>query len=340
MRYLVLYILLIIGLSTLAISPVSAQGFPTLPGLDISLSSNNPSPGQNITITVKSYNQDISSANIIWTINGSEVKRGVGESTIETKAPALGKINAITVTAVLQDNSRISGSISVGSGSVDLILEPNGHVPPLFLGKINPAFQNKVKVVAIPHLASSNGVEYDPKTLTYEWSRNGIIINNQSGYGKSSVTIEGSLIPRPYTIEVKVQNRNGTSEAKGLIGISPTVTNLSFYVDDPLYGLMFNRAIGNQINLGKERESSVLAVPFGFNKPKDNIGNLSYKWSINGVQRADLETNRSIVLRAPEESGGSSRIDLDIKSSSNILQGALGGFTVLFSAPVTDNSVF
>ena len=337
LRQTSLYIFLIIAGVTLAASSVSGQ-ISVSPELELSLSTNNPAPGQTITVTVRSYNEDVRSATIIWNLDGKEIKRGVGATTVDIKAPTLGKQNIVTATAIIPTGGQVSGDITIGSGSVDLIVESDGYVPPLFPGKISPSFQNNVKIIAIPHLANAAGVEYDSKTLVYEWQRNDIAIEGQSGYGKRSVTIEGAPVPRPYTISVTVRSRDGISVTKGYISISPQVPTLSFYVDDPLYGPLFNKAVGSQLNLGTQRESSELAVPLGFNKPQSGVGNLSYEWTINGSLRSDLLANQAIVLRAPDGSAGSSRIGLTIKNSRDILQGALGGFTVLFSAPSEESS--
>ncbi len=333
------YIFLILTVVILAASSVSAQGVSVTPGLELSPSTSSPVPGQSLTITARSYTEDASSATIIWYVDSKEVKRGVGATTLEIKAPVLGKRNVISARAIIPQGGEVSGEITLGSGSVDLIVESDGYVPPLFTGKISPSFQNNVKIIAIPHLANAAGVEYDSKTLIYEWQRNDMAIEGQSGYGKRSIIIEGAPVPRPYTISVTVRSRDGLSVTKGYITISPQVPTLSFYVDDPLYGPLFNKAVGSQLNLGTQRESSVLVVPFGFNKPQNGAGNLSYEWTINGSLRSDLLTNQSIILRAPDESAGSSRIGLTIKNNRDILQGALGGFTVVFSAPAEESSV-
>jgi len=338
LRKLAFYIFLILLIGTLGISSVSAQGVSITPRLELSLSSTNPAPGQTITITARSYNEDIRSATVIWTVDGKEIKRGIGATTVEIKAPALGKQNVVVATAIIATGGQVSGDISIGSGSVDLIVESDGYVPPLFPGKIAPAFQNNVKIIAIPHLGNAAGVEYDSKNLVYEWQRNDIAIEGQSGYGKRSVIIEGASVPRPYTISVTVRSRDGVAITKGYVSISPQVPTLTFYVDDPLYGPLFNKAVTSQLNLGTQRESSVLAIPFGFNKPQSGVGNLSYQWTINGSLRSDLVANQAIVLRAPDESAGSSRIGLTIQNSRDILQGALGGFMVLFSAPSKNSS--
>ncbi len=329
MRQYIFHICVVLMFFMVLTPPVSAQGVPVTPGIDLSSSIQSPSPGQNITISAKSYNTDLNSTTLIWSINGTEIKRGVGATTLNTTAPLAGKINNVSVTAIALDGTRLTGSLSLGSGSVDLIIESDGYVPALFLGKVHPTYENKIKVIAIPHMTQTNGTEYDPNTLIYEWRKNETILENQSGYGKSSLTLEGSLIPRVFTVSVTVKNRSGENFVNGLITISPEQSSLGMYVDDPLYGPLFNKAIINQINLGSQRESAVIATPYGFNVSP--TGNVSYEWTINGSIRSDLLKNQSIIIRSPEGTTGSSNISLKVKNSRNILQTAIGGFNVSFS---------
>lgn len=331
MRQYIFHICLILAFFIGATSTVVAQTVPVSAGLEIYSSIQSPSPGQNIVISAKSYNTDLNSATIVWSVNGSEVKRGIGATTLNTTAPIAGKMSTIIVTAIALDGSRLTGSTVVGSGSVDLIVEADGYVPALFLGKVHPTHENKVKVIAIPHLTQSNGVEYDPATLIYEWRRNESVLQSQSGYGKNSLTIDGSLIPRVFTVSVTIRSRNGDAVVNGLVTISPEPASLAMYIDDPLYGPLFNKALGSQINLGSERESAILGVPFGFNSTQPN--DIAYEWMINGSLRQDLLTNQSIIVRAPDDSAGTSLISLKVRNTRNILQSALGGFTVSFSAP-------
>lgn len=337
LRKFILYFFVILVGTTIYTTAVNAQ-VPVSPRLEISASTNSPAPGQTVTLTVRSYNEDLDSATIIWSVDGKEVRREVGGTTINTKAPALGKQSNVTVTAIIPGGGQISGTFSLSSGSIDLIIESDGYVPPFFPGKIAPSFQNNVKIIAVPHLANAAGVEYDPKSLVYEWQRNNMAIEGQSGFGKRSVTIEGSIVPRPYNISVTIRSRDGSASATGFITVDLQSPTLAFYVDDPLYGPLFNKSVGNQLNLGKERESSVIAIPFGFNKSQNGAGNLSFEWTVNNVPRPDLISNQTIVLRGPEDSAGTSRIGLTVKNNLDILQGAIGGFIVSFLASTNEES--
>ncbi len=310
---------------------VSAQVPVSLGGLDLTVSTENPAPGQTITITAKSYTIDINSAKVSWAVNGVSSKSGTGETKLEINAPELGKTMTIRAMATTPEGRSVVASITVGSGSVDLILEADGHVPPLFKGKVFPVYQNAVKIIAVPHIANANGTEYDPKTLVYQWKKNDRALEDQSGYGKQSITLVGDIVPRPYDITVDVISRDGVAHSQGRTGVVVGEPSIGFYVDDPLYGTLFNKAIGSIIRIGSQKETSILATPFGFNKTADGTGGLEWSWSINNSAHSELSSSQSVILRAPDDTSGSSNIRLEIRNTDKILQGANAGFSAAFS---------
>jgi hypothetical protein len=103
-------------------------------------------------------------------------------------------------------------------------------------------------------------------------------------------------------------------------------------VEDPLYGPLFNRSITQEVGLGKEKEMKVRAIPFGFDKPQGSIGNLIFSWTVNGIEKTELGTNDSIILRAPEGASGFSKIGLTIRNSKNILQDASDLFDAIYGS--------
>ena len=328
------------------ISPSARAQVPiSVGGLDLTASSDAPIPGQTVTITARSYIIDINTARITWVVDGSTKQNGVGLTTLEVKAPALGKKISITVTASTPEGRVVHTSIEVTSGSIDFITETDGYVPPFFRGKLSPVYQNSIKIVAIPHLANAAGVEYDPKKLVYQWKRNDRVLEDQSGYGKQSITLVGDIVPRAYDIRVTAWSQNSDARTQGLTQISFGAPQISFYVHDPLYGPLFNKEIGESLRIGVEKETSVIAVPFGFNtsiaSALNSAAPLAYSWFINNIKHAELSSSGTIVLRAPDGEVGDSSIRLDIANLNRILQGTSAEFTASFSAKqdASDESV-
>jgi hypothetical protein len=313
--------------------------------LSLSSSATNPTPGQPVTITAVSYSFDLDSATIIWSVDGKEVAKGIGQTTFKIQAPQLGKKDEVETAAITPDGSEYDASIVIGSGSIDLIVESDGYAPPFFKGKTPLAFQNTATIIAIPHLADSSGKEYDPSTLIYTWKKDdGTVMQNQSGYGKQSISLPGEIIPKPYAVDLTVRDRAGTAQAQSIIQISPTSPSIQFYNDDPLYGPLFNRALGNSLRIGSQKQAGIFAALFSFNfSPKDIARDLDLNWLINGTAHSELASNQSITVRTPEGVAGTSEIELDARGITSILQGASRDVTISFdttgstasSTPVT-----
>lgn len=319
----------------------SAQTIPeSIDSIIIESSSGIPVPGKEITIKATSYGIDLNSATVAWFIDGKSAQSGIGLTSIRLVAPALGKTISIVVTAQSPSGAVSSGSYIVSSGSVDMITETNGYVHPLFRGKLAPVYQNTIKITAIPHIGTASGAEYDPQSLVYTWKKNDKVIQDQSGYGKQSITLTGDLVPRPFEISVSVAPRSGGTEVRGSTKIDFRLPKVMFYINDPLYGPLFNSAIGESIRIGSERETSVLAVPFGFNKQIGSIDDLSLTWLINSTKRSELSESESIILRAPEGSTGSSNVSLEIRNNNKILQTAKSVFSTSFNNQDTGSDIF
>jgi hypothetical protein len=308
----------------------------TSSGITLSASSDNPTPGQTVTITAASYSFDIDTATIIWDVNSKQQKKDVGATTFQVNAPAIGKQTIVDVTAVTPDGANYSKSITISSGSIDMIIETDGYVPPFFKGKTPFVFQNTIKVIAMPRLADSFGHLYDPANLIYNWKEdNGTILSDQSGYGKQSISLKGNIVPRPYYLMVTASSRDGYAQGQSLVYINPQSPSITFYNDDQTYGPLFNKAIGSTIYIGTQKDVQALAVPFGFNLSAGNSSSLNMDWLVNGTERSDLASDRSVSLRAPDDTSGTSDIELDISGISNILQSASASFSVSFKSNTT-----
>lgn len=305
----------------------NAQIATPIDGVTIQTSNTDPRPGDNVSVYVESYNINLNSSSIVWLVDGKVQSQGVGIKQIDIKAPKIGSKTTITSNIKAPDGREIKKVLTITTGAVDIIWESNGYVPPFFKGRLPFAYQNSVRLIAMPHLAKDAGKEIDPKTLVYSWKLGGKYIESGQGYGKQSVEIQADDIPRTLEISVDVSNREQTLHTFGSINLEPTEPSLSFYEEDPLYGIYYNKSISSDVTM-KNSEMKILAIPFGFNM--DKMLN-EYSWSINNIDQPDLVKNRSITIRTKGDIDGSSNINLRIRNQDNILQGADGQFTVYFN---------
>ena len=334
------FLYIVFGLVFVFTSSVFAQGLPADSGsLSLTTPSDSPEPGQVVTFTVTSYLFNINAATIVWVVDGKQVQKGIGFVTLDIQTPTLGKKKTITATAINVDGSSFTKSYVLSSGFVDVIMETDGYTPPLFKGKVPLVFQNTATIIAIPHLADSSGKEYDPANLVYQWKKDdGTAYQSQSGYGKQSISLKGNIIPRPFYITVTASTRDGSAQAKNIINILPSSPSVSFYLDDPLYGPLFNKSIGDSLRIGSQREARVFASLFGFNFSKNISSDLNIAWNINNTDHPELSSSNSVTLRAPNDVSGTSAIGLVVRGVDNILQGIDSSFNVSFAAGASSSS--
>ncbi len=330
----ILLIILIINF-IFSYSIVKAQVQTPVDGVTISSDPEKPAPEENVKVTLESYSVDLSSASIIWNQDGKNIGHGVGLKEITIKSPIIGKKTIVTAIISSNDNREIRKGIVIQSGAVDIIWETKSYTIPFFKGKNPLVYQNKVKITAIPHLSSDGKKEVNPKNLVYKWKRDGKYIDGASGYGNQSVTIDSGDIPKPLDISVDVYTRDQNQNTINSIKINPTDPSISFYEIDPLYGILFNRALNNRFSLNNS-EITLLAAPYGFNN-ENNSKNLSYVWSINGLEQSDLTKNQSITLRSKPNTEGSSEIGLDMRDITAIMQAARSTIEINFKKRAENN---
>ena len=139
-------------------------------------------------------------------------------------------------------------------------------------------------------------------------------------------------------MDVTATSRDGLASSETIVTVDMSSPSLTFYRNDPLYGPLFNNAVNDNLYLGSQRETGVLAVPFGFSVSTAELNNLTFKWLINGTLHPELSSNQSITLRAPDNQAGSSNIDLTVNYSKDILQQSESVFSTIWNTSASSSS--
>ncbi len=309
--------------------PAHAQLNVGLSPADIStdVEPTNPGPFQQISVTIDSYATDLNGVSISWVVNGKKVVSGIGKKGISLTTGAIGKQTSINIT-IDSITGTITKNITIIPATVDMIWEANTYTPPFFKGKAIFSPESVVTFVAIPHLIR-NGVEVSPKNLIYTWSNNGTVLGSQSGYGKSTLSIAGSIIPRPFDITVEASDPNTGSVADGETVLASQTPFVLFYKNDPLYGVQYEHALTGVIPLTTQ-EMEITAVPYYFSARSmfDNL--LSYNWEINGTPIGDGINSPDKVFRRTGTAVGQSNVSVSTTQSATMFQTANQAVTIDF----------
>lgn len=292
-------------------------------GLDISevnikMVPETPKAGDSVYVYLTSFATNIDSATITWKVNNKTIKTGVGEKIFNFTMGPEGQVTTLDIVVRTTDSVTIQRNIKIRPASVDLVWESHGFVPPFYKGKALFAHQNKVTVIALPNITGQNGSTLNPKNLVYRWKRNGSVIESASGYGKNSITLEGSIISRPVTVTVEVGS-DSFGEAYNSIVLRPIEPELILYKNDPIYGIEFQKALSTNEVLKNSNEISIFSSPFFFDSNDSKSGYLVYNWAING-SKINGNGSPSQVFRQIEGTSGTSRVSLSVENPSKPLQ--------------------
>jgi hypothetical protein len=333
-----IFTLFLSSLGSLVSAQFQVQPLPETE-INIELSPENPGPHESVYVLLTSYSTNINAASITWRVNGQTKRSGRGEKSFSFETGAANTTTTLGITVATVEGEVINKTISLRPVTVDLIWQSNSFVPPFYKGKALFSYQNDVTFIALPHI-TSGGVEISPKNLIYKWTLNGKVIDYASGYGKNTYIIQGDIIAKTLNVEVEVTTSNSTSRGRSSLTLAPRDPQILLYKKSPIYGVEFQKALINTVNLTDSKEITVVGMPYFFGTEDAFSPDLSYKWSINNLPVDKDFTQTSRVFRQKEGSSGVSRISLSIENRNKILQLAGKSFDLKFESPAETTASF
>lgn len=300
-----------------------------------------PTVGETVTISVSSFAFDMNRAYITWHEDGVYRSEGTGLNTFRVKSGNAGVTKTISATIVSPDNETITKTIRfTPGGSVDLLWEaPQTYTPPFYRGKALPASGAFVKVVAVPHILTETS-RIATNDLIYTWSRNDFKrdVRNQSGYGKSTLTMKKNLLLPNETIAVEALSQNSAHGASAAIAIPEVEPQIIMYQDHPLYGVQYQTALETVLEGNSEKSESILlaAEPFFFSLTNNTLSSLTFDWSINGNSIApNWENPNRISLGITEGIEGEALTRLSVSAPDFLLQEASRVLSLILNTHTT-----
>ncbi|MFA6340887.1 MAG: hypothetical protein WCX27_01430 [Candidatus Paceibacterota bacterium] len=298
--------------------------------LSISSSPQNPGANDLVDLEVSSYSVNLDAARISWYVDGTARTEGQGTKTFTVRAKDSGQTTIIKAVVETPDGTISEISKEITPAGVDLVVEPMSYTPPFYPGKALFASQGTVRIIAIPNVIIS-GKKASSKNLIFRWEKDDVIQSDSSGTGKDSLTVSGGVPIRDISVDVSVIDSSGTVLAEGSKVISVNDPKIIFYENNPLYGILGNRAISDSYYLGQREEVKIIAKPYFFDLSSDSGSDSTYEWYVNGASVATTgRTNELILRQANTNLKGSAAITLNVGNISRIFQFANAGFNVTF----------
>lgn len=310
---------------------VVAQGIPGVSDpIVVRVIPTNPRSNEPVIIDIQSYNTDLNTALISWSVDGKEEANGVGLKRFRMTAGPLGSTKTVDVSVGTLGTGILSTTVIIRPADVGLLWEADTYTPPFYQGKALHSYNGTFKVIALPELYAINGTKIDPKELVYTWTKNGEVQGGSSGYGKNAfVGSQTSYLREGEEISVEVSAPRENVVASNSILVTPVVPEILFYENSPLYGIVYEKALQNNFKLTNE-EVSVVAEPMFFSVGTRGSRSLTYDWTLNRAPLSDFKNKSEITLRRANDQAGRANIQVVSQHQTRLLQGGKGALTISY----------
>ena len=310
----------LILLLALVAAPSAHAQFTSVAPLNLTITPDYPRPYQTVTITTGSTVIDLSASTVKVSVNGKVVEQGTGVQEVPIVVGGPGETTTVSVTATTGGKS-YSKTLSIVPGDVSLIVEPLSTAHPFYEGGRLTAPEGRARLVALADLRSSPGTRIDPATLIYTWKFGDKILQEQSGIGKSVLTVTAPVRYRDAQITLTVTSPSNAVVAQAATIVSAGDQMLRVYRTDPLLGTLFEHALQGTYALPGTEESFTVVPYFFASAP-------ILAWTVNGEASGG---SKDITVRSTGSGAGSATLGISAKNVASH-QNASGVLTVLFGS--------
>jgi len=303
---------------------------------EIQTSPQKPGPSEMVQATVTSSTDDLSVADITWTLNDKVMQVGVGKTTFSFQNGDAGQTTRLNVSILTDAGESANKDLSFMSLGAILLWEADTHTPPFYKGKAMMTPKSKVRITAIPSVSNTPDAIITG-SLMYTWEHDGAPALENSGYGQNSFSF---VSPQPginTLAKVAITSLDGEINESMGINLFLGEPMVLFYEDNPLFGILFNNAFGDE-TVFPGKELTLVAEPYFF--PNANLlePNLSYSWSLNGA--IVKNTGRTITFRNESGTKGNSVLTLTATEIKGALQSIVKSLQIHLTEDDTSKQYF
>jgi hypothetical protein len=273
----------------------------------VSVSPQYPLPNGQATLSFTSSVIDLANASVTVSVAGKNVYQGA----VQPVAVPVGRTGSITDVAVTMVVNGASSrqDLSIQPQDIALVAEPVSSSPVLYPGKSAVPPGGDVRVVAVANVRGADGRAIGPSALSYSWTVDGTQIANSSGIGKSAIVVAAPFQYRLRAVSVVVTSQDGSLSGGAALSLSAGDPLVRIYENDPLLGILFNKALSRFSIPGAE--STLYAAPFSF---PTTSGAPLLQWFLNGTA---AQVGNSITLRPTGSGEGSASLSLVASAGAN-----------------------
>ncbi|MEX0652178.1 MAG: hypothetical protein WD509_01250 [Candidatus Paceibacterota bacterium] len=309
---------------------VSAQIIPDFGStLLLTITPTYPSPEEGVTVSIESFSADLHNSNISWFLDTKLVQEAVGITSFTFTAGALGSPTRIDVVAQEPGAPLLSETVYVRPTDMDILWQGDTFTHPLYRGKRLPTTGSAINVEVIPHFINEFGRKFATSELTYVWSVEGKKLTHASGRGENTITITQNKPIKNIPIEIEVASPDGLITRKESLQIPIETSALHIYENNPLLGILFNKAVNSLYSLVGQ-ETNFIAYPFFMSAVDRNDSSLQYSWSLDGKPITLGEDTGSITVSHEGGVRGTALIKVGARNTKEIFQKSDVEFSIEF----------
>lgn len=305
--------------------------------LDIKINPKNPGPNETVTVMVESYLSDLQKATISWALDGKVISRGsgVGKTVFIFQNGPSGRTTRVSVTITTNTGDTITKQLLFKPIGVTILWEADTYTPPFYKGKALMTPQARVRVAAVPDLASVDTL--GAGNFVYTWKKNGTVDTGASGYGKNIYQFIGPIPLTSTNIRVTASSLDDSMKSEMRVDIPLSRPFILFYEKHPLLGVLYNKPFSTEHNLGG-KELSISAEPYFFSNERSNVSTINYNWTVNGIPVQNY--GRTITLRNDTGAKGDSVVSLAMRGIKQTFQNASKDLKMHFAEETVGRPTF
>lgn len=288
-----------------------------------------PKAGDKVTITVEAYGTNLNTHPISWSINGVKKLEGVGKKSFTFIMGDAGKVENVDLVISPAGAPRITRRFTFNPVDVDVLWQADTYTPPFYKGKALYTPEAHLTFVALPNITNTSGSRINPSDVVYTWKVDREVQGDLSGYGVNTFDFNGPILLTPKLIQTEVYPASNPTQ-RGLNGITVTPTSPEgiLYEDNPLYGILYNKAVPSQYTLTSP-EIKFTVAPYFFSTNNKNL-NISYNWNLNTASLNIPDYQNSAIFRRTDDSEGQAIVSVGLTSTNKLLQFTNAGLSIFY----------
>jgi hypothetical protein len=302
----------------LVLAQFDAGGFIET-GISIESQPLSPQPGEEVTLTLNDYGGSHYGASLEWAKDSVAIPNTANQRSITVTAPPVGVKQTISLTLKAPNNETLVLKKVLSPVYVDIIVEPQTHVPGFYQGRALPSAGSTINLIALLNDGSMLSNNY-----VYTWRINTTVLEGGPLWGRNRISFVAPQ-DREFTISVNITTTAGELVASRSIYIPAVQPVLYFYEVNALYGINTRAITSDFIMIANASE--IKAEPYYLDSNTFNSPDI-FEWRINN-KKVSVGGNDPYTITL-EKTGqvGEAAVSLHVRSTAQLLQGARGGFTI------------